>query len=247
MPATYLETRSIDMAALTPFPGNARRGNVDVIRESVRANGQYRALVVRKLPDGTLQVLAGNHTKQALEAEGFSQARCDVIECTDDEATRIVLADNKTSDFGFYEDDALLSLLETLDDLEGTGYTPDDLDDLLAEMERVVETAYQEPTATYTETPAETAVRQERMDSMRTQEAKGVRETVLILPQEQHDELHRHMGAIRRHLGEEDLNNGETALRAVRALALLSDLYGAHEDGCQCDWCKLVRAVADPQ
>ena len=42
----------------------------------------------------------------------------------------MMLADNRASDLGSYDDNDLLMLLESLNDLEGTGYLPDDLDDL---------------------------------------------------------------------------------------------------------------------
>ncbi|MFF5422432.1 hypothetical protein ACFY49_40190, partial [Streptomyces misionensis] len=62
--ATYLRTANVPLDELTPFPGNAKRGSVDTILESLRRNGQYRGLVVREIPDGPLIVLAGNHTAQ---------------------------------------------------------------------------------------------------------------------------------------------------------------------------------------
>jgi hypothetical protein len=72
-----LGERDIDIAALTYFPGNARRGNVDEIRKSVRRLGQYRSVAVRDT--GTeLVILAGNHTVRAMQAEGFEMVHCGV-------------------------------------------------------------------------------------------------------------------------------------------------------------------------
>lgn len=130
--ATYLRTADIPLDELTPFPGNAKRGDVDTIRASLRRNGQYRSLVVREIEHGPLVVLAGNHTLQALAAEGHPTARCEVIACNDATARRINLADNRTSELGVYDSDALAELLAALDgDLDGTGYSADDLADLL--------------------------------------------------------------------------------------------------------------------
>lgn len=137
MPATWLRTCELPLADLTRFPGNARRGNVEEIRASLRRNGQYRALVVRQCPDGQHVILAGNHTADALQAEGHADARCEVIGCTDDEARRINLADNRTGELPDpdtgerYDDEALAELLAALDgDLEGTGFDVYGLDDL---------------------------------------------------------------------------------------------------------------------
>ena len=141
MAAKWLETRDVRLSELTRYPGNARRGNVEEIRKSIRRHGQYRSLVVRS-HDGKYVILAGNHTRDALEAEGFDTARCELIECDDAEARRITLADNKIGELPDpdtgerYDGDALAELLSSLDgDFDGTGWTEEDLADLLAEDE----------------------------------------------------------------------------------------------------------------
>src|ERR1700733_512294 len=105
------------------------------IRKSIRRHGQYRAIVVR-VHDGQHTVLAGNHTADALEAEGHETARCELIECSDDEARRINLADNRLGELpgpeGLrYDDDELAQLLSQLDeDYEGTGWSAEDVEAL---------------------------------------------------------------------------------------------------------------------
>lgn len=136
---TYLETTDVPVDQLTPYPGNARRGDVPRIQESLRRHGQYRALVVQKL-DGLLIILAGNHTHAALMAEGYATARCEIIACTPDEAARINLADNKMAELGGYDNDALLEILDGLNgDYDGTGYTQHDIDLLLGAIEPMPE------------------------------------------------------------------------------------------------------------
>lgn len=133
MAITVQGTRDIPIADLTRYPGNPRRGNVEQIRASVRRLGQYRPIVVRDT--GTqLVILAGNHTTQALEDEGAAAVRAEVIECSDDEARRINLADNRLAELGGYDDADLAALLQELDgDFDGTGWDQDDLDALLDE------------------------------------------------------------------------------------------------------------------
>lgn len=139
MPARYIATRDVPLDELTPFPGNAKRGDVEAIRASLRRNGQYRSLVVRQIDNGPLIVLAGNHTMQALAAEGANTARCEIVTCDDAEARRINLADNKLAELGGYDNDALAELLAALDnDLDGTGYTVADIDALLDTEEPLV-------------------------------------------------------------------------------------------------------------
>ncbi|PKA32862.1 hypothetical protein OIE91_11315 [Streptomyces albidoflavus] len=159
-PATHVRTDTLLLNQLQHFPGNARRGDVELILTSLKRNGQYRGLVVRDVqPDGPLVVLAGNHTMQALALHGpgactyrtthqgqerpcgvcygedwTPSARCEVIICDDDTARRINLVDNKASDDGTYDRDALAELLSYLDDdgYEGTGYTDTDINLLVA-------------------------------------------------------------------------------------------------------------------
>lgn len=134
--AIYVRTADIPLDELTPFPGNAKRGDVDQIRASLRKNGQYRSLVVREIPNGPLIVLAGNHTLQALTAEGHPTARCEIVVCDDNTARRINLADNRTAELGEYDNDALAELLSYLDgDYEGTGYTDKDVDALITPVQ----------------------------------------------------------------------------------------------------------------
>ncbi|MCM1964857.1 hypothetical protein [Streptomyces sp. G1] len=172
--ATYLRTETLPIGALTSFPGNAKRGDVATILESLAANGQYRGLVVREHGTGkrkTLTVLAGNHTLQALAAHGPGPcgltvtsggqerscalcqgkewepaARCEVITCDDAAARRINLVDNRAGDLGSYDQQALAELLTALgDDLPGTGYSDTDLTDLLAVIEEAYEDEPEEP------------------------------------------------------------------------------------------------------
>jgi ParB-like chromosome segregation protein Spo0J len=136
---TYIATRDVPLTDLTRYPGNARRGDVDAIRASIRRHGQYRSLVVRDTGD-QLVILAGNHTRDALEAEGRTTARCEIIHCDDDEARRINLADNRLAELGGYDDAALTELLSSLNgDLEGTGWQDEDLQTLLAPPQQLPE------------------------------------------------------------------------------------------------------------
>lgn len=123
---------------LTPYPGNARRGDVDLIAESLNYLGQYRPIVVNL---GTLTasqtpnvVLAGNHTLEAAKALGWQTIDCTFVDVDDDKAARIVLIDNRANDKADYDDEALVDLLTELPDLEATGFTRDELDTLLADL-----------------------------------------------------------------------------------------------------------------
>lgn len=134
--------RKANLSELNLYHKNPRVGNVDVIKSSLRAHGQYKPVLINV---GTHtgrpnEVLAGNHTVKAirdLAEENPNDERwftVDVweIDVDDDKAARIVVADNRTSELGHTDEEALLGLLQELDDLDGTGYEDEDLDDLIA-------------------------------------------------------------------------------------------------------------------
>lgn len=161
--ATYLRTNTVPLADLTPFPGNAKRGNVPLILESLCANGQYRSVIVRE-HDDRLTILAGNHTTQAIAAHGPGDCgltikrgdveepcalcanaewapvvRCEIVSCDDETALKINLVDNRSDD-GSYDQEALAALLGNLgDDYSGTGYGDTDLEDLLTSIDEAAQ------------------------------------------------------------------------------------------------------------
>lgn len=133
MTVVPLGTEELPLESLELFPGNARRGSVAKIRESLQRYGQYRSLVVRAV-EGRRVILAGNHTFRGMRAEGWTDARCELIECSDDEASRINAADNRLGELPDpdtgerYDRIALAEQLASFDDdFEGTGWTAADL------------------------------------------------------------------------------------------------------------------------
>ena len=76
---------------------------------------------------------------QAAQKLGLESIPAIVLDITDSEAKRIALADNRTSDLAEYDAQALLDMLDDLDDLVGTGYDLDDLDELRADLEEIAE------------------------------------------------------------------------------------------------------------
>ena len=127
-----------DVNELASYHKNPRRGDVDAIARSLEVNGQYRPIVVNI---GThtgrpLEVLAGNHTLAGARQLGWPTIQATTVDVDDLAAARIVAADNRTADLGGYDDQVLAELLQQLADddmgLDGTGYTDDALEALLA-------------------------------------------------------------------------------------------------------------------
>lgn len=129
---------------LHTFHKNARRGDVDVIAGSLKAHGQYRPIVVNI---GThtgrpYEVLAGNHTLMAVRklAEQFpDDPRWNSIavhwgDWDESTCTKIVIADNRTAEVGTMDFQGLKELLDSVPDLEGTGFTEIDYQALAQSM-----------------------------------------------------------------------------------------------------------------
>lgn len=110
-------------------PDNAKLGDVPAIAESIDRNGFYGSLVVQR---STGYILVGNYRWLAARQEGLDRIPVIWVDCNADEARRIMVADNRTSALGEFDMEKLTSLLEGFDgDLAGTGYSIDDLQDLL--------------------------------------------------------------------------------------------------------------------
>lgn len=84
-------------------------------------------------------MLVGNHTLDAAISEAWETIDVVIVDVDDDQARRIVLADNRTSDLGTYDDALLADLLSDAGDLFGTGFTNIDLDHLIASTAPPVE------------------------------------------------------------------------------------------------------------
>ena len=131
-----IETKTIDIDTVHPHPRNVRQGDVGAICESLKAHGQYKPITYQK---STGRILAGNHTWKAAKALGWTKIVASAVVCDDDQALKILLVDNRSSDLATYDDKELMELLKELSQndplLEGTLYDGDDLDDLIYKLE----------------------------------------------------------------------------------------------------------------
>lgn len=212
---TYVSTQELRTEDLTPYPGNARVGNVPKIVESLKTNGQYRSLIVRQTDQGHT-ILAGNHTWQALKELDRETVRCEVVTCDDETARRVNLVDNRAAELGEYDDTALAELLESFEDLSGTGYDFEDLDDLLATLGRE-ETLPPGPTgAAYSEAPEEEKLRESRISGYQDRHPEGTTELILVLTISEREEVIELVKKIRS-AGEDGLTSGQVILAALRA------------------------------
>ena len=124
----------IGIDAVKCHPKNPRKGNVDLVKESIQVNGFFGALVVQR---STGYILAGNHRWMAAKDLGMQFVPVIYVDVTDRQAEKILLADNRTSDVAEYNNTVLaeiLSQLSDLDSLAGTGYDDAFLENLIEEI-----------------------------------------------------------------------------------------------------------------
>ena len=166
----------VDIDSVQAHEKNVRQGDIGAISESLKAHGQYRPIVVDRR---TNKILAGNHTWKAAKALGWKQISVGFVETKDDnEALRILLADNKANDLATYDETELIGLLKEIADtsegLLGTLFDGNDLDDLVFASEYTHGNTQQG-----TEASADT---EEYFN-------KGIRSLILIFEENVHTEL----------------------------------------------------------
>lgn len=130
----------VPLRGLNYYHKNPRRGNVEKVAESLKANGQFKPIVVNV---GTHtgrgnEVLAGNHTTKAARSLGWKTIDVMWVDVTEEHARRIVLADNGSTDDATYDNDILAELIEAQKNeanLVGTTYTDASLDKLMVEID----------------------------------------------------------------------------------------------------------------
>jgi ParB-like chromosome segregation protein Spo0J len=121
------EIRNVPLAEIQEHPNNARKGDMGAIQDSVDENGFWGTIVVQK---STGFIVAGNHRYRAAKEAGFKEVPVAFVDVDDTKAKKILAADNRTSDLGDYDNEALARLLGDLkadEALDGIGYSSEDI------------------------------------------------------------------------------------------------------------------------
>ncbi|MEJ6549849.1 ParB N-terminal domain-containing protein [Corynebacterium sp. USCH3] len=129
------------------YPGNARRGDIDLIADSLRVNGQVAPIVVNKgthAPDLTDTILSGNHTTMAAQRLGWTHIDAHYVDLDEDACKRVVLVMNRSSDQATYELEELAALVGNIGNLDGTGFSQDDLDAMLEALDNTTDDLLEE-------------------------------------------------------------------------------------------------------
>lgn len=127
-----LEITSEPVESLSAHPENPRQGDIAAIHDSIQRHGWYGVIIAQR---STRRIIAGNHRWYAAREAELAEVPVHWLDVDDDEATRIMLVDNRANDLAAYDEADLAQLLarlaETPTGLDGTGYDQAALDALL--------------------------------------------------------------------------------------------------------------------
>jgi DNA modification methylase len=130
--APALESLRVHIASIEPHPRNPRVGDIGAIAASLRRFGQLKPIVVQA---STRYVVAGNHLLRAALSLSWTEIAANIVDIDDATATAFMLADNRTSDLGGYDDALLAAILAeqaAMENLAATGYDDDAVAAILA-------------------------------------------------------------------------------------------------------------------
>jgi len=124
------------MSRLECNPSNPRINDPAVphVAASLRRFGWQQPIVAKR----SGEVIAGNTRLKAARTLGMVEVPVVWFEGSELDAVAYSIADNKTHEFAQWDDAALAKLLQELrqeDSLEGVGFDPADIDELLAELD----------------------------------------------------------------------------------------------------------------
>lgn len=122
---------------LHPHPANPNRGDLDLLRELIGANGFAGAVLAQ---EGTGVIVDGEHRwKTALET-GMTGLPVLWLDVDDDSRDRLLASLNEATRRGKNDEAGLVALLQglagTSRGLEGTAYTGEELDALIAGLNK---------------------------------------------------------------------------------------------------------------
>jgi hypothetical protein len=208
---------AIPVASLAEHPDNPNKGDTEVIAESLDAHGFYGAVLAQR---STGRVLAGNHRLRTAVAKGATTLPGFWLDVDDGEAEAIMAADNESTRRGGYDEGKLLALLQrrsaSSQGLFGTGFTDARLEDLLHKWQpdplNGQEGDYQGQGGAGWNDPDQPGGN--RGPAGPPLGARGIRDIILALPNDQADRLAAAVRALR-HEWDADMTQGEVLLRAA--------------------------------
>ena len=193
------EIKTVDVDSLVEFPDNPRTSNLDGIKESIKKHGQYRPLTVNK---NNNQILTGNHTWLAMKELGIKDCAVMFVDVDELSAKKIVLVDNRANELATYDKEIMVDLLTEfmeLGKLLGTGYSADEVDDILAGLDEVSITDFEEFQGGYALSDEELAEVESKVQSSPSGKTKEkMHEVILALVESDYKRYHNNIGVIQK-------------------------------------------------
>lgn len=122
--APALEGQAVPIGDVKPFPGNARKHDLESIKDSLKGRKQFKPIIVNRR---TGHIVKGNGTYAAAKALGWEAIAVSWVDVDEITERRMVLVDNRASELGWFNETLLVEALSDLPDIAGTGYSERDL------------------------------------------------------------------------------------------------------------------------
>jgi hypothetical protein len=122
---------AVRLSTLHEWPGNPKAHDVPALVALMHRNGRYGVVYVQA---STRRMLAGAGRKKAYRKLHVKAVDVVWLDVDDQTAARIVASDNRSVELGGTDDAALAAFLSTQEaagNLDGTGYTRDDMAELV--------------------------------------------------------------------------------------------------------------------
>jgi len=194
------EVLKVAVDSLKEFPDNPRTSDIEAIKISIEKHGQYRPLTVNK---NTNEILTGNHTWLAMKELGIKECTAMFVDVDEVTAKKIVLVDNRANELATYDKEIMVDLLTEfmeLGKLLGTGYSADEVDDIVSAVDEVAITEFEEFTGGFALTDEEIAEVQERISQPSDYKPKDkLNEVILALQKDDHSVYLVNMATIQKY------------------------------------------------
>lgn len=134
--AEPLRTMAVPIESLNPDASNTRKHsdrNLTAIAASFSRWGQRTPIVVQR--EGMV-IRAGNGRFQAAKKLGWKYIAAMIVDESNIDAASFAIADNRTAELAEWDDEALVSILQSLssETLPDTGFTQEELDKLISSI-----------------------------------------------------------------------------------------------------------------
>lgn len=212
MAETTVHLEQVALSQLERWPRNPKTHDVARVRESIAHFGFVAPLVV---DENTGRLVAGHGRLEALlslkETGAEPPPRITTIDDewlvpvmrgvsfdSEREAEAYLLADNRLSEVGAWDDQQLLGILQQMEevgDLAITGFDSDSLEDLAAKLETVPVTDPEEFHTGNVETPRDRQWANEQI------EGRAMKEVVMLLPADEHETFLQRVRDLGQHYG----------------------------------------------